>query len=123
MKLIVSGIMLCMLTGCASMFTGTSSNINVTSTPTDADCSMMGHGVHTPGEIVVPTSHSDLVVICKKEGYVDGYSNVDSTFNIVTLLNLINWYGFIIDFSTGAAWEYPSRVSVNLPKKGPSNVK
>ena len=39
-------------TGCASMFTGTTSNINVTSTPTGADCNVTGHGVHTPGNVI-----------------------------------------------------------------------
>jgi hypothetical protein len=88
---------------------------------------MVGYGVHTPGNIVVPKSHSDLTINCKKEGYVDGYSSVESSFNTVSLVNILTGYGlvigFIIDFSTGAAWEYPSHVSINLPKKGSSNVK
>jgi hypothetical protein len=48
------------LTGCASMFTGTTSTINVTSTPTGADCDLAGHGVHTPGNIVISKSPDDI---------------------------------------------------------------
>ena len=111
-------------TGCASMFTGTTSNINVTSTPTGADCDVTGHGVHTPGNVVLEKSSSDLTVTCQKEGYEDGSSRIISSFNTTSLVNILTGYGmvlgFIIDFSTGAAWEYNNQVNVNLIKKAKS---
>ena len=103
------------------MFTGTSSNINVTSTPTGADCNVTGYGVHTPGNIVLPKSSNDVTINCQKEGYVDASSTINSSFNTTSLVNILTGYGlvigFIIDFSTGAAWEYNNQVNVNLLKK------
>lgn len=103
------------------MFTGTSSNINVTSTPTGADCNVIGYGVHTPGNIVLPKSSDDLTINCQKEGYVDNSSKLNSSFNTTSLVNILTGYGlvigFVVDFSTGAAWEYNNQVNVNLIKK------
>ena len=117
--LAVSVVML--TTGCASMFSGTTSNVNVTSTPTGADCNVTGHVVHTPGNIVLEKTHSDLTINCQKEGYVDGSAKIISSFNTTSLVNILTIYGmvigFIVDFSTGAAWEYANQVNVNLVKK------
>jgi hypothetical protein len=108
-------------TGCASMFTGTTSNINVTSTPAGADCNVTGHGVHTPGNVMLGKSHSDLTINCQKEGYEDGSSTIISSFNPTSLVNILTVYGvvigFIVDFSTGAAWQYANQVNINLIKK------
>ena len=49
------------LAGCASMFTGKTSVVNVTSTPTGADCDLAGHGVHTPGNVVLSKSGDDVM--------------------------------------------------------------
>lgn len=114
------------LTGCASMFTGTSSTINVTSTPTGADCDLAGHGVHTPGNIVISKSPDDITANCQKEGYLPGSTRVESSFNPVTLVDTLlmlpGALAYIIDFSTGAAFEYPEQVSINLIKEPPKPV-
>jgi hypothetical protein len=109
------------ITGCAAMFTGTTSTINVTSTPSGADCDVTGHGVHTPGNITIEKSSDDLNIVCQKEGYETGSSRIESTFNATSLINILTGYGlvigFIIDFATGAAWKYADHVTVNLPQK------
>ncbi len=114
------------LTGCASMFTGTTSTINVTSTPTGADCDLAGHGVHTPGNIVISKSPDDITANCQKEGYLPGSTRVESSFNPVTLVDTLlmlpGALAYIIDFSTGAAFEYPEQVSINLIKEPPKPV-
>ena len=114
------------LTGCASMFTGTTSTINVTSTPTGADCDLAGHGVHTPGNIVISKSPDDITANCQKEGYLAGSTRVESSFNPVTLVDTLlmlpGVLAYIIDFSTGAAFEYPEQVSINLIKEPPKPV-
>jgi hypothetical protein len=116
---VISVIML--TTGCASMFSGTTSIVNVTSTPTGADCNVTGHGVHTPGNLVLEKTHSDLTINCQKEGYEDGSAKIISSFNTTSLVNILTLYGmvigFVVDFSTGAAWEYANQVNVNLVKK------
>lgn len=114
------------LTGCASMFTGTTSTINITSTPTGADCDLAGHGVHTPGNVVISKSPDDVTANCQKEGYLPGSTRVESSFNPVTLVDTLlmlpGALAYIIDFSTGAAFEYPEQVSINLIKEPPKPV-
>lgn len=109
------------LNGCASMFTGTTSVVNVTSTPSGADCDLAGRGVHTPGNVSLSKSSNDIVANCQKEGYLPGTTRVESSFNAVTLLDTFlgipGALAYIIDFSTGAAFEYPEQVSVNLLKE------
>jgi hypothetical protein len=109
------------MTGCASMFTGTSSIVNVTSTPSGADCDIAGRGVHTPGNVSLSKSGDDLIANCQKEGYLPGSTRVESSFNAVTLLDTFlgipGALAYIIDFSTGAAFEYPEQVSINLLKE------
>ena len=56
-----------------------------------------------------------------KEGYEDGSSTIISSFNPTSLVNILTVYGvvigFIVDFSTGAAWQYANQVNINLIKK------
>ena len=114
------------LNGCASMFTGTTSIVNVTSTPTGADCDIAGRGVHTPGNVSLSKSGDDLIANCQKEGHVPGSTRVESSFNAVTLLDTFlgipGALAYIIDFSSGAAWEYPDHVNINLIKEPPKPV-
>jgi len=122
MKKIFITIALCtFITGCSTMFTGTTSNVNITSTPSGADCELAGHGVHTPGNVVIPKSSANLNVNCEKPGYIPSSVPVNSTFNSTTLINILTGYfliiGTIVDFASGAAWEYPSHVNVNLPSQ------
>ena len=108
-------------TGCASIFNGTTAHINVTSTPSGADCDLAGYGVHTPGTISIPKSSADLTVNCQKENYLPGSAPVPSTYNTTSLVNILLIYlvliGTVVDFATGAAWDYPSHVNVNLIEK------
>jgi hypothetical protein len=124
-KLIPYALVCCVFmqtTWCASMFSGTTSNVNVTSTPTGADCNVLGHGVHTPGNLVLEKTHSDLTINCQTEGYTDGTAKIISSFNTTSLFNILTLsgriIGFIVDFSTGTAWEYTNQVNVNLVKNG-----
>lgn len=107
--------------GCATIFHGTTAHINVTSSPTGADCDLGGYGVHTPGNVSIPKSSTDLIVNCQKENYLPGSTPVPSTYNKTSLVNILLIFlvifGSVVDFATGAAWEYPSQVSVNLIEK------
>jgi hypothetical protein len=114
------------LSGCASMFTGTTSNVNVTSTPSGADCDIAGRGVHTPGNVSLPKSSNDLAANCQKEGYQPASTLVVSSFNPVTLLDTLlgipGALAYIIDFSSGAAFEYEDHINLNLIKEPPKVV-
>ena len=126
MKKLVLACAILTITGCASMFTGKSSFVNVTSTPSGADCDLGGRGVHTPGNVSLSKSSNDIVANCQKEGYLPGTTLVESSFNPVTLLDTFlgipGALAYIIDFSTGAAFEYPEQVSINLLKEPPKPV-
>ena len=109
------------LNGCASMFTGTTSTVNVTSSPSGADCDLAGHGVHTPGNVVLSKSGDDVMANCQKEGYQSASTRVEASFNPVTLVDTLlgipGALAYVIDFSLGAAWEYQDQVNVNLVKE------
>ncbi|MGZ5055355.1 MAG: hypothetical protein ACXWAT_10500 [Methylobacter sp.] len=121
MKKIIAIVLAFNISGCASMFTGTSSVVNVTSYPAGAECDITGHKVVTPNNVTLKKSASDLSINCVKDGYDPGSARVESTFNGVTILNIF-WglgvvVGLLVDFSTGAAWNYSDQVNVVLPKK------
>ena len=126
MKKLAFAVAVLSLSGCASMFTGTTSNVNVTSTPPGADCDIAGRGVHTPGNVVLPKSSNDVTANCQLQGYQPASTLVTSSFNPVTLLDtclmLPGVLAYIIDFSSGAAFEYQDHVSLNLIKEPPKIV-
>lgn len=114
------------ITGCASIISGKTSLVNVTSTPSGAECDLAGHGVLTPGNVSLSKSSDDIFASCRKEGYLLGSTKVESSFNAVTLLDTL-WgipgaLFYVIDFSTGAAFEYPEQISVYLTKEPPKPV-
>ncbi len=121
MKRIIAILLAFSISGCASMFTGTTSIINVTSYPSGAECDIANHKVITPNNITLKKSVDDLTVSCQKEGYIPNSEKVESLFNGVTVLNLFFGVGIvvglIVDFSTGAAWKYNDQINVNLNKK------
>jgi len=110
------------LTACASIFTGTSQEINVTTDPSGAACQVqrknevIGFIDSTPGAVTVDKSMSDITIVCAKQGYANMGSTADSSFQPVTLANIIlgGVIGIIVDASTGAMGKYPTQVFIKL---------
>ena len=109
------------LTGCASIVNGTQQPINVnTGTVYGAHCSLQNnHGqwyvASTPGVAVVHRSYGDLTVNCQKAGY-RGFTHVASKTKGMAFGNAVfgGLLGAGVDVADGAAYDYPSNISVAM---------
>ena len=120
------------LGGCASVFEGTSQDINVVTNPMGARCAFkredgMDVGVleSTPGKLTVRKSKYDLTITCTKAGYQPAaYVNNSGTTatiaaNVAADLILTAGISSIVDSSTGADNKYDSVVNITLiPEAG-----
>lgn len=113
------------LTGCASIVTGTTQTLNVQVLDAQseqmlsgAQCNIVdGDGrtykvIGNPGAVVVTKGRGALSVNCKKPGYRQSQLGVGQSFNAWTFANVIFWPGVLVDAATGAIQKYPSHVTV-----------
>ncbi len=106
------------LTGCASIFTGTTQTVQVNSTPSGANVSVCGlDRGQTPLPVVLKKGSSGQVVTLSLPGYQEKTFQPQTTFNPVAILNLWGILGWGIDAATGALWKYdPTFYNVQLQK-------
>lgn len=109
--------------GCASIVNGSNQSVSV-ETRTDsgpisgANCRLSNNKgtwfVTSPGSTTVQRSYEDLAVRCEKESAEPGLASVKSSTKAMAFGNII--FGGIIgagvDMSTGAAYDYPSLITV-----------
>lgn len=98
------------LTSCSTVFTGTSDNITVNSTP--AGAKVFDKGLEkcvTPCTLKVNRSLSDKTITIKKEGYQDKTIELDRKFNGISILNFFGIIGWGIDAATGAMMKYDTK--------------
>ena len=107
--------------GCATMFTGSTQQLTVSSQPPGARVMVNGaySGV-TPVALLLKTDH-DYVLSLQREGFRDTTGTVFREFNPVAVLNLFSLVCWAIDVATGAIWRltptavYVSMQPVNAP--------
>jgi hypothetical protein len=112
---------LSMVAGCASIVTGQNQSLSVeTLQHKGASCKLSNdkgswHVPETPGSVTVVRSYSDLVVACEKDT-LKGSNSVKSTTKGMTFGNILagGIIGGAVDAGTGAAYDYPSVISVAL---------
>lgn len=110
------------------MFEGTGQSITVSTNPVGATCSVSREGAQlgslasTPGSIRVDKSKNDLTVTCSKSGYQTTSVSYSPKFNGTTFGNIIlgGGIGAVVDASTGANYDYPSQVTMDLPAETPT---
>ena len=110
-----------LLSGCASITTGSNQSLSVNTEPeSGANCELKNdkgtwYINSTPGSVVVNRSYSDLHIICKKDSRF-GNSTVKSTIKGMAFGNIIagGLIGAGIDVHTGAAYDYPATIFVYL---------
>jgi hypothetical protein len=114
------------LSGCVSVFEGTSQDINVVTNPGGASCVFERQGMNigtvanTPGTLKVRKSKYDITVKCNKPGFQEAYylnhSGVDAAIaaNVAADLILTAGISSIVDSSTGADNKYDSVVNISL---------
>lgn len=121
-------VLLVGLSGCASIVTGGTQSLQVTTPTADgANCSLSNKEgmwqVNSPGAVTVKRSKTNVEVECTKAGYRTGKAVADSGFEPWTLGNLLigGLIGLGIDWGTGSIHKYPSTIQVPLtPSAGAS---
>ncbi|OGT36989.1 MAG: hypothetical protein A3F11_09275 [Gammaproteobacteria bacterium RIFCSPHIGHO2_12_FULL_37_14] len=112
-----------LLSGCASIVSGTSQRISVSTAPAKgASCSLENNKGkwylnNTPGTVTVNRSFNDLQINCKKPGYTPTFKQVASNTKGMVFGNAVfgGILGAGIDMADGAAYEYPQ--SIDLPMR------
>ena len=100
-------IALFLMTGCATIFTGTKDRIAFTSTPSGATIYKDGVEIcTTPCNYKVKRSLNDTEVEFKLDGYETRMITLDKEFNLVSIINLGNLFGWGIDALSGAVMKY-----------------
>jgi hypothetical protein len=114
------------LSGCASIFEGTSQNINVVTNPVGASCVFEREGMsigsvaQTPGVLTVRKSKYDITVRCDKLGYQQAaylnHSGVSSAIagNVAADIILTAGISSIVDSANGADNKYDSVVNITM---------
>jgi hypothetical protein len=120
---IFSSFFMVLLTGCASIVSGTSQAISVETkykgeSVSGANCKLEnGKGVFfvtTPGTVTIHKAYADLLVTCEKMDVPEGLARVKSTTKAIAFGNILigGVIGAGVDAGTGAAYDYPQLISV-----------
>lgn len=110
-----------LLSGCASIFEGTTQRISVSTTPAGARCTFWKNGAligdvsATPGSVTIRKSRDDLFIVCDKPGYASATYVNKSGLAMATVANILTaGLAWAVDSSRGADNKYQSEVSMAL---------
>jgi hypothetical protein len=110
-------ILIFLTTSCASLFTGTKSNVSFTTVPPGAKIFVNGveKGI-TPATLHLKRSLFDVTTVSfKLDGFQTKTMEPETTFQPVTILNLVNPLWWAIDVATGAIVKFsPNNYELNL---------
>ena len=96
-----------MMTGCATIFTGTKDNISFSSTPSGATIYKDGVEICTTlCNYKIKRSLNDTDIEFKLDGYETRLITLDNELNLVSIINLGNLLGWGIDALSGAVMKY-----------------
>lgn len=112
-------------TGCASIVSGQNQPVSVETrakgtTLAGANCTMLNDKgkwfVTTPGTVTVQRSYNDLSVSCEASGVSKGIAMVKSATKPMAFGNILfgGVIGAGVDVATGAAYDYPTLISVEM---------
>ncbi|MCX8098642.1 MAG: hypothetical protein N3F11_06525 [Casimicrobiaceae bacterium] len=119
-----------MLSGCATVTTGTTQSVLVTTARDDgrevegATCTIRNSkgawSVVTPGSIHINKANADAHVECRKQGLPSGTAIVQSTTRAHTAGNIVlgGVIGLGVDAMSGAMWAYPDVWRIVLGRQG-----
>jgi hypothetical protein len=117
---ILAGLVL--LSGCASIFEGTTQQISVTTTPAGARCTFWRNGTlisdiaSTPGSVTIRKTKDDLTIVCDKRGYGTATYVNHSGLAMATFANILTaGLAWAYDSTRGADNKYEGQVSLALP--------
>ena len=119
------------LGGCASITSGTTQEIRVSSDPDGADCTLTHEGeslgtVTTPGKMKVKRESRMIRVDCRKDGYEDGRVYMNAHYETATVGNIVflpvATLAMAVDQHSGASYGYDEVVLVRLTPLTPGQV-
>ena len=123
---------LCLLpvAGCATIMEGSSQSVAIATTPAGAICNVDRAGLHlgtvspTPGSLHVDKSKNDITVSCQKAGYQSASISQSPKFVGTTFGNIVagGVIGAVVDAATGADFEYPTEVKLDLAPSEQSTI-
>lgn len=116
MKKIALFLTFCVLmSSCATIFTGTKTNIMFNSEPSGATVEMDGLEIGTT-PLTYPVKKSfDGIISFEKDGYERKTIGLQKSFNAVSIINLGSILGWIIDVATGSIKKFDQKgVKVEL---------
>ena len=120
---------LLLVSGCASIISGTTQEVAVNSSPDGATCDITRQGVRvqqvvTPASTIVERTKHDLLISCRKPGYQEATATDPSGVEPWLFGNLLagGVVGLVVDLSTGADNKYASPASVVLQPNPPPPV-
>jgi PEGA domain len=106
------------LTGCGTLFTGTTQKVQICSEPSGAKVQVEGldRGI-TPLPVTLKKGSNGQTVTLSLDGYQQKVFQPQTVFNPVCILNLWGILGWGIDAATGALWKYdPTLYTITLNK-------
>ena len=110
-----------LMSGCASIFEGTTQQISVNTTPAGARCTFWKNGSliadigSTPGAVTIRKSKDDLFIVCDKPGYDSATFVNKSGLAMATFANILTGgLAWALDSSRGADNKYTGDVNLAL---------
>ncbi|RPG64509.1 MAG: PEGA domain-containing protein [Flammeovirgaceae bacterium TMED290] len=106
------------LNNCSTILSGTKSIIFIDSKPNSAEVFISGlHIGKTPVRYRLEKSFNGAITI-EKKGYQKKYFRIPKSFNMISILNTIFVYAWVIDIATGSIKKFDQKVfGFNLEKK------
>ena len=113
-----------LLTSCATLFTGTKDRITFNSTPSGATIYIDGiEQCTTSCSIKVKRSINDTDVEFKLDGYETRLITLSKEFNVVSVINLGNLFGWGIDALSGSVMKFDRKsYDIKLDDKSTSMI-
>lgn len=108
-----------LIAGCATIFKGSSADVQVNSSPSGADVYINEIDRGSTPQTLSLKRNKNYVLTFKKEGYEDVNMEIDKKFDIGTTVvgNIFSWglLGIIVDAATGAAYTLtPADLDANM---------
>lgn len=114
-----------LLSGCSTAVNRTVQDIEViTPGVTEAECDMRTpkdrYQVITPNTVKVEKARYDITITCYKQDYITAVETIKSKFAGSSVGNIFTGIipGYFVDWNTGAMYEYPEKVVINMKPLG-----
>lgn len=106
----LSIILLLSVSGCGTLFSGTSELVTISSDPEKAKVYVNGAYIGLSPASASLKRDQDHVIVVKKEGYEDASATLTRKFNAVAILNTIGILCWIVDAVTGGMWKFDRNI-------------